>query len=75
MSLTFNYTGVVLGSSDALLDLFEVQLQMFPLGDWHCPNCTCKFCRAVVKDVTQTVGTNTCKMCEKKCTSFVFPLP
>ncbi|KAG7616026.1 Zinc finger PHD-finger [Arabidopsis thaliana x Arabidopsis arenosa] len=43
-----------------------LDIRMFPLGDWHCPNCTCKFCKAVIEDVTQTVGANTCKMCEKK---------
>ncbi|XP_010532542.1 PREDICTED: increased DNA methylation 1 isoform X2 [Tarenaya hassleriana] len=48
-----------------------LDIQMFPHGDWHCPNCTCKFCRAVVRDTTPTVDASlckllTCKMCEKK---------
>ncbi|ESQ56074.1 hypothetical protein EUTSA_v10024261mg [Eutrema salsugineum] len=43
-----------------------LDIRMFPIGDWHCPNCICKFCKAVVEDFTQSVGENTCKMCEKK---------
>ncbi|XP_010551728.1 PREDICTED: uncharacterized protein LOC104822272 isoform X2 [Tarenaya hassleriana] len=48
-----------------------LDIKMLPLGDWHCPNCTCKFCRTVVGDHTQTVDATlwkllTCKMCEKK---------
>lgn len=57
---------------------------MLPPGDWHCPNCTCKFCGLAGEDDAEGDDTTTsallpCSMCEKKCISlslsfFVFSL-
>ncbi|KAL5782602.1 hypothetical protein ACOSP7_007631 [Xanthoceras sorbifolium] len=48
-----------------------LDIQMLPPGDWHCPNCTCKFCGAAEEDVDEGDDTTaselpTCCMCEKK---------
>ncbi|KAJ9550708.1 hypothetical protein OSB04_014753 [Centaurea solstitialis] len=42
--------------------------QMLPQGDWHCPNCACKYCEV---DCTKASGKTessllTCRLCEKK---------
>ena len=47
-------------------------LQMLPPGEWHCTNCTCKFCGVasgpVNKEDDPTVhALRTCNLCEKKC--------
>ena len=52
-------------------------LQMLPPGDWHCPNCTCKFCGAVSGSVAQGDDTTAsallkCSLCEKKCNLVIF---
>ncbi|KAM7259172.1 hypothetical protein ACFE04_014913 [Oxalis oulophora] len=49
-----------------------LDIQMLPAGDWHCPNCTCKFCGFAKPDVSE--GNDSidcgavfnCIMCEKK---------
>lgn len=46
---------------------------MLPPGEWHCPNCTCKFCGLAGEDDAEGDDTTTsallpCSMCEKKCT-------
>ncbi|RAL38432.1 hypothetical protein DM860_002410 [Cuscuta australis] len=45
-------------------------IKMLPLGDWHCPNCICKFCGAadenhaeVNKDANKLL---ICNLCERK---------
>ncbi|XP_062108349.1 increased DNA methylation 1-like [Humulus lupulus] len=47
-------------------------IQMLPPGDWHCPNCTCKFCGIASENVTDEDDMTpsmpfTCSLCEKKC--------
>ncbi|KAF7837295.1 Increased DNA methylation 1 isoform A [Senna tora] len=48
-----------------------LDIQMLPPGEWHCPNCTCKFCGIASgtfkkgDDVT-VYDLQTCKLCEKK---------
>ncbi|KAE8646094.1 increased DNA methylation 1 [Cucumis sativus] len=42
-----------------------------PPGDWHCPNCTCKYCGVASIDICQGDNTSvseisTCILCEKK---------
>lgn len=49
-------------------------LQMLPSGDWHCPNCTCKFCGYTITNVAEENDSadnelNRCSFCEKKCNS------
>ncbi|KAK9288144.1 hypothetical protein L1049_016592 [Liquidambar formosana] len=39
-----------------------LDIQMLPPGDWHCPNCTCKFCGMAGGSIAQ----ETCSLCEKK---------
>ncbi|XP_050220208.1 uncharacterized protein LOC126670500 [Mercurialis annua] len=46
-------------------------IQMLPPGDWHCPNCTCKFCgiaseNIVQKDHTTVSELLTCSLCAKR---------
>ncbi|CAL5413344.1 unnamed protein product [Camellia sinensis] len=48
-----------------------LDIQMLPAGDWHCPNCTCKFCGIAGLVNAHRNGTNvgvllTCGLCEKK---------
>ncbi|CAK9177144.1 unnamed protein product [Ilex paraguariensis] len=48
-----------------------LDIQMLPPGDWHCPNCTCKFCETAggsePEESNRTVGSLlTCGLCEKK---------
>ncbi|KAI4345630.1 hypothetical protein L6164_012732 [Bauhinia variegata] len=61
-----------------------LDIQMLPPGDWHCPNCTCKYCgiasRSIKKGDDATVyALHTCKICEKKyhetCTKEMDALP
>ncbi|KAJ9550620.1 hypothetical protein OSB04_014665 [Centaurea solstitialis] len=45
-----------------------LDMQMLPQGDWHCPNCACKYCEV---DCTKASGKTessllTCRLCEKK---------
>ncbi|CAK9186368.1 unnamed protein product [Ilex paraguariensis] len=48
-----------------------LDIQMLPLGDWHCPNCTCIICGIVsggdAEENSRTVESLiTCSLCEKK---------
>ncbi|CBI26249.3 unnamed protein product, partial [Vitis vinifera] len=47
-----------------------LNIQMLPSGDWHCPNCTCKFCGMAdgsnAEDDTTVSELVTCSLCEKK---------
>ncbi|KAJ1384349.1 Zinc finger, PHD-type [Sesbania bispinosa] len=48
-----------------------LDIQMLPPGEWHCPNCTCKFCGIASgtskKEVDATTKVLcTCNLCEKK---------
>ncbi|XP_076955987.1 increased DNA methylation 1-like [Bidens hawaiensis] len=48
-----------------------LDMQMLPQGDWHCPNCACKYCERVGRYSTKTSGRFensllTCRLCEKK---------
>lgn len=46
-------------------------LQMLPPGDWHCPNCTCKFCKtgSIITEEGEGAVDKLlwCSLCEKKC--------
>ncbi|KAL8121738.1 uncharacterized protein LOC141659238 [Apium graveolens] len=48
-----------------------LDIEMLPAGDWHCPNCTCKFCgfagrsNAKADDRTDS-SLLLCSLCEKK---------
>lgn len=48
-----------------------LDIQMLPVGDWHCPNCTCKFCgfagwtNAEANDKTNS-SLLLCSLCDKK---------
>ncbi|XP_042059792.1 uncharacterized protein LOC121804362 [Salvia splendens] len=46
-------------------------IQMLPSGDWHCPNCICKYCGLANKNIagendTSCSELNRCNVCEKK---------
>ncbi|KAL0723923.1 hypothetical protein Bca4012_038522 [Brassica carinata] len=43
-------------------------IEVLPVGDWHCPNCTCKFCDAVVHSGGEDEKHSllSCNMCERK---------
>ncbi|KAH1267797.1 Increased DNA methylation 1 [Glycine max] len=60
-----------------------LDIQMLPPGEWHCPNCTCKFCGIASgtsdKDDASVNILQTCILCEKKyhnsCTKEMNTLP
>ncbi|KAH1164442.1 hypothetical protein AAZX31_01G223500 [Glycine max] len=60
-----------------------LDIQMLPLGEWHCPNCTCKFCGIASgnseKDDASVYVLQICNLCEKKyhdsCTKEMDNLP
>lgn len=45
-------------------------IEMLPTGDWHCTNCSCKFCGAVHDSVSQAENASnalfTCSQCARK---------
>ncbi|XP_042064246.1 uncharacterized protein LOC121807975 [Salvia splendens] len=46
-------------------------IQMLPSGDWHCPNCICKYCGLANENIAEENDTscgelNRCNVCEKK---------
>ncbi|KAL1536079.1 hypothetical protein AAHA92_28782 [Salvia divinorum] len=46
-------------------------IQMLPSGDWHCPNCICKYCELANENTSEendiSYGElNRCNFCEKK---------
>ncbi|KAL6970419.1 hypothetical protein U1Q18_030119 [Sarracenia purpurea var. burkii] len=47
-----------------------LDIQVLPPGDWHCPNCICKYCGIAGEISAQESPTNvtllTCSLCEKK---------
>lgn len=48
-----------------------LNIKMLPKGDWHCPNCACKFCRIAGGSSPEASGRAessllTCHLCEKK---------
>ncbi|XP_073276246.1 uncharacterized protein [Primulina huaijiensis] len=48
-----------------------LEIQILPSGDWHCPNCTCKYCGDTRGNVTLDSDKATdepikCSFCEKK---------
>ncbi|PIN02293.1 Histone acetyltransferase [Handroanthus impetiginosus] len=48
-----------------------LEIQMLPSGDWHCPNCICKFCGDATGNVAEENDTTAnelikCSFCEKK---------
>ncbi|XP_054821184.1 uncharacterized protein LOC129320061 [Prosopis cineraria] len=47
-----------------------LSIKMLPPGEWHCPNCTCKFCAiasgTVKKGDAAACALLTCNLCEKK---------
>ncbi|KAF8392356.1 hypothetical protein HHK36_022698 [Tetracentron sinense] len=48
-----------------------LDIQMLPPGDWHCPNCSCKFCATASATTAQgdaitVCALLTCSLCEKK---------
>ncbi|KDP40171.1 hypothetical protein JCGZ_02169 [Jatropha curcas] len=48
-----------------------LDIKMLPPGDWHCPNCTCKFCRIASVNIIEGDDTAfcellTCSLCAKK---------
>ncbi|KAI3459388.1 hypothetical protein Pfo_016051 [Paulownia fortunei] len=61
-----------------------LEIQMLPSGDWHCPNCTCKFCgyasgNGAEENDSADDELNRCSFCEKKyhisCSERVHALP
>lgn len=72
------HVGCLLSSLEieAFVGLF---LQMLPAGDWHCPNCTCKFC-GLAGSVNAEANDETngslllCSLCDKKCKMFSYVL-
>lgn len=48
---------------------------MLPPGDWHCPNCICKFCNEAVDsggEDRNLLSLLSCNMCERRCEMFPF---
>ncbi|KVI11332.1 uncharacterized protein LOC112508160 [Cynara cardunculus var. scolymus] len=48
-----------------------LDIQMLPQGDWHCPNCSCKYCEIDGGNCTEVCDKNeaslfVCCLCQKK---------
>ncbi|XP_031382107.1 uncharacterized protein LOC116196501 [Punica granatum] len=48
-----------------------LNIQMLPQGDWHCPNCTCRFCGSAGEHVSENHSLSasellTCNLCERR---------
>ncbi|EOA39518.1 hypothetical protein CARUB_v10008137mg [Capsella rubella] len=46
-----------------------LKMQVLPPGDWHCPNCTCKFCGKAVDSGGEDgnlASLLSCSMCERR---------
>ncbi|KAK9146648.1 hypothetical protein Sjap_006551 [Stephania japonica] len=47
-----------------------LNIPMLPVGDWHCPNCSCKFCQGIGGTTGQgkdaALSLLTCSLCEEK---------
>ncbi|PWA85266.1 zinc finger, PHD-type [Artemisia annua] len=41
-----------------------LDIEMLPEGDWHCPNCPCKYCETVGGKTEESLLT--CGLCQKK---------
>ncbi|CAN8311322.1 unnamed protein product [Cochlearia groenlandica] len=44
-------------------------MEVLPSGDWHCPNCTCKFCDAAMDSGSEDkdhLSLLSCNMCERR---------
>lgn len=41
-----------------------LDIEMLPEGDWHCPNCPCKYCQTVGGKTEESLLT--CGLCQKK---------
>ncbi|KAG6393132.1 hypothetical protein SASPL_147365 [Salvia splendens] len=46
-------------------------IQMLPSGDWHCPNCICKYCGLANENTAEEIDIsdgelNRCNFCDKK---------
>ncbi|KAK6146069.1 hypothetical protein DH2020_019938 [Rehmannia glutinosa] len=57
-----------------------LQIQVLPSGDWHCPNCTCKFCGYASGDVAEKNNNarneiNRCSFYHKSCSEKANALP
>ncbi|KAG9153102.1 hypothetical protein Leryth_012349, partial [Lithospermum erythrorhizon] len=48
-----------------------LEIKMLPEGDWHCPNCVCKFCGNGspngMRDNLSGDELTICSLCERKC--------
>nr|GEU50982.1 retrovirus-related Pol polyprotein from transposon TNT 1-94 [Tanacetum cinerariifolium] len=42
----------------------KLDVKMLPEGDWHCPNCPCKYCETVSSKSEKSLLT--CGLCQKK---------
>ncbi|KAL8047937.1 hypothetical protein ABFX02_07G031400 [Erythranthe guttata] len=60
-----------------------LEIQMLPSGDWHCPNCICKFCGDASENASETDTSGDeltkCSFCEKRyhksCSQRMYALP
>ncbi|XP_047955998.1 uncharacterized protein LOC125201790 [Salvia hispanica] len=59
-------------------------IQMLPSGDWHCPNCICKYCGLANENTAEEIDIsdgelNRCNFCDKKyhnsCSERAHPQP
>ncbi|GKC54436.1 acyl-CoA N-acyltransferase [Tanacetum coccineum] len=47
-----------------------LDVEMLPGGEWHYPNCPCKYCETVSSKSKKSLPT--CGLCQKKCNDSSF---